>query len=218
MAVPFWSRIVDLIFPLECLACGREGAYCCGACLSRIRIEEKPVAHGRLPFAKVFAAAAYADPLVRRPIADWKLEGLICARDAVEGLVWRWHARSGRGLPEGLLAVPVPLHASKLRERGFDQAAEIARWLARLHGCKMRQALIRIRRTTPQTESEDRAANVGKAFAVPDPETVRGRDILLVDDVWTTGSTMGACARTLRAAGARKIYGFAVASAKARAL
>jgi ComF family protein len=111
--------------------------------------------------------------------------------------------------------VPVPLHPQRLVERGFDQAALLAIPVARHRGVRCApRALVRTRPTPPQA-SLDRAAragNVADAFACPRPEKVRGRRILLVDDVRTTGATLASCIDVLRLAGARDVRTLVLAS------
>jgi ComF family protein len=106
------------------------------------------------------------------------------------------------------VVIPVPLHRSRLRWRGFNQAALLGAALARRLNCSLDVAtLARVRSTPPQTARDraQRAHNVRDAFAVRRPLRVAGRRVLLVDDVMTTGATADECARVLRAAGARRI-------------
>jgi ComF family protein len=111
--------------------------------------------------------------------------------------------------------VPMPLHAERLVDRGFNQSYEIARFVARTLGLRCEpQLLRRTRATRPQVglAREDRHENVRGAFAA-DRESVRGRRIGLIDDVVTTGSTVAAAARALRDAGAESVDVWAVARA-----
>ena len=104
--------------------------------------------------------------------------------------------------------VPVPLHRERLRWRGFNQALLIARPLSKQAGTPIdAHSLRRLRPTRPQVEltGAERRDNVARAFAVTRPRAVRGRRILLVDDVYTTGSTVADCSRALLAAGARVV-------------
>ncbi|BCS55147.1 amidophosphoribosyltransferase [Geobacter sp. SVR] len=103
------------------------------------------------------------------------------------------------------LIVPVPLHVRRLRSRGFNQAVLLAEPLAREWGLPLKRRLMRrVRWTRPQIELDagERRANVRGAFAVDNPSQVTGKRILLVDDVFTTGSTVDECARVLKKAGA----------------
>ena len=112
-----------------------------------------------------------------------------------------------------VLLVPVPLHRSKLRQRGFNQAELIARAALKIMGPDSRLVLAsRVLRRRRATESQtgltrhQRRENLRGAFAVLAPETVAGREVLLVDDVYTTGTTLAECARILRRAGASKVW------------
>jgi len=115
----------------------------------------------------------------------------------------RWRA-AGRG---GDMLVPVPVHASRRRERGFDQAEDLARACGKALGVQVCTALMRRERTVAQygLGRRDRAENVGHAFAVRDPAAqaaIRGRWVVLVDDITTTGATLSGCAAALAKAGA----------------
>lgn len=103
--------------------------------------------------------------------------------------------------------VPVPLHPARFREREFNQAAEIARLLGRRRGIPVWQALRRIRYTTTQTrlDRQERMENLRDAFRVRHSPPVQSCHLLLVDDVFTTGSTVEECARALRRAGAASV-------------
>lgn len=105
------------------------------------------------------------------------------------------------------LIVPVPLHPTRKREREFNQAEVLARSLARTMGLPVAGLLRRVRPTTTQTrlDREERSENLRDAFRLRENRPVRGKSLLLVDDVFTTGSTADACARVLAAAGAREV-------------
>jgi len=111
------------------------------------------------------------------------------------------------------IIVPVPLHASKLRERGFNQSEAIARAALKLHPAGLDQrpnvsVIVRRKNTASQTglTPAQRRENMRGAFSVVKPDDVRGRDVVLVDDVFTTGTTASECARVLRRAGAERVF------------
>lgn len=104
--------------------------------------------------------------------------------------------------------VPVPLHKSKMRKRGYNQAGILAGELGRLLGIPVNHsAVMRIRNTRPQKELNDaqRAHNLKGAFAVPKNQKIKP-NILLIDDIYTTGNTIQRAAKMLKAAGAEKVY------------
>ena len=114
------------------------------------------------------------------------------------------------------LIVPVPLHARRARERGFNQAGVLARELGKLRGIPVETGVLRkVRNAPPQTSLEraGRRTSVRGAYRAARPERVRGRTVLLVDDVYTTGSTLRECAAVLAAAGAKEIRAVTVAQA-----
>jgi len=122
-------------------------------------------------------------------------------------------------LPDLLIVVPVPLWSGKRNSRGFNQAEAIARTFMDFQTSSSIQLdtsiLVRTRETASQTglTRHQRRANVRGAFSVRKPEKVKGRSILIVDDVMTTGTTAGECARVLRRAGAKEVFVATVARA-----
>lgn len=113
---------------------------------------------------------------------------------------------------DGLLAVP--LHPSRLRSREFNQSSVLAHRLSRHLGLPLyHSSLIRVRATPPQTllKKKARLTNLRGAFSAPDPHGIRGKRLLLVDDVFTTGATLHECAKTLRRAGSGPVYGLTLA-------
>ncbi len=115
-----------------------------------------------------------------------------------------WLRESGN-----LLTMPVPLHPKRLRERGFNQSLLLAMHVVRRLNTELDfLSLRRIRYTAPQTGlgKDERRKNVRKAFQVINPEDVKGKTVLLVDDVFTTGNTLNECARVLKKAGCEKVF------------
>lgn len=160
-------------------------------------------------FSRVFALADYRrDEAVRRWIGLLKYGG---RRDLA---LWLGRLLAPAG---GGLLVPVPLHPLRRWERGYDQARELARGMAACRGGELLRALVRGRRTAPQGApgARSRSANVRGAFRVRSGELprLRGAEVVLVDDVVTSGATADACARALRAAGATAVRVVCVARA-----
>lgn len=197
-----WSRVAFLEDPV-CDGCGAGfemdggpfAAARCAACLAQ------PYA-----FERARAACLY-DEASRGLILKFKHGD----HQPFAPLFARWVARSAAPLlDEADAVVPVPLHRFRLLSRRFNQAAEIARPLARDAGLDyVPDALVRTTHTTTQggKSARGRRLNVRKAFAVSEAgrRRIRGRRILLVDDVLTTGATAEACARALIEAGARAV-------------
>lgn len=112
--------------------------------------------------------------------------------------------------------IPIPLHPKRQRERGFNQAELLARDIAVAYPVPVLTNLIRSKLTKPQAEIHDRQLrieNMNNAFTLADPSVVQGKNIALVDDVFTSGATMNAAVSVLKAAGAKKIIAITVAKA-----
>jgi len=157
----------------------------------------------------LIAPLPYAQPLIRDAIKHYKYHGVL----ALEPFILSQAAVAARAqrtlFPVAPTVVPLPLHASRERERGFNQAERIGRAVADELGGAMINPLRRVRRTDHQAElsTRERLENCTDAFAC---DAVSG-DVVLIDDVVTTGATMQAAARALKDAGARSVTGFALA-------
>ena len=117
------------------------------------------------------------------------------------------------------IIIPVPLYRWRRWQRGFNQAHELARGLSRRTGLELEpRALTRVRATQPQAglSHRERRRNVDGAFAVRRRGAVQGRRVILIDDVMTTGATLGACAKALKADGTRSVAALTVARAQRR--
>lgn len=229
--------LLDLLYPPKCLACGRMGNEAlCGACREQFSVLSPPLCsrcgvsvgerggsdrplcadcRRSAPFHFSAArAAGHFDGLLREAILRLKYE----RRRRLASPLGEFMAQTlGKELfaPDRIdLLVPVPLHPSRLRERGFNQSELLAqvigeRWRVPVYP----NALRRVRRTRPQVNlhASRRADNVRDAFAAADPSLLRDRVALLVDDVITTLHTCNECARALTDAGARAVYVIAAA-------
>jgi ComF family protein len=190
-----WLPRVDRACP-RC-ALPSPGGGVCGACLARAP-----------PYAATIAAHAYAFP-VDRLLHALKYGGRLALADWAAGALARAVAHGAGTRVDAIVALP--LAAVRQRERGFNQAHEIARRVAALRAIALLPALERIRAGPPQAmlAASARAANVKGAFAcVCD---VRGLALAVVDDVMTSGATLGEAARALAAAGAARVDAWVVA-------
>jgi ComF family protein len=214
VAVSMASFAVELlakvVAPPKCAACDSPvpllSAFCpaCASTVERVRDNDASrtaaFAYGGAIASAIVRLKYEHRPDLARPLGD---------------LLWRALAPNASSLRDSVV-IPVPLHVVRLTERGFNQSALIARRVAhRLGAPLLPLALVRVRDTPQQAtlDREGRIANVAGAFRVRQCERVRGRGVLLIDDVRTTGATMNACAGALRAAGANFVGNAVVARA-----
>ena len=206
----FVERLKDAFWPRTCAVrdCGRPsdrpGSYICSRC------------HATLPWYDEFAksAFAYLEP-VAQLVNDYKfhdaqhLTGDFAA--ALETAFRRKHDAAAVDM-----VVPVPLHPRRLSKRGYNQSGLLANAFAKRIGRLCDEtSLVRIRDTEHQSRSsgEERRENLKGAFRVADPSRMRGRTVVLVDDVMTTGATIDECSSALYAGGAFKVIPFVLAKA-----
>jgi len=207
------ASLAELLWPARCAGCGRVGSFACDACLQGLcpaRIHQGLLAQNtnlnRLipatPLTKTAEAFVYAlkyrgvqalAPLLANRMCDI----LALRRDTV-GV-----------FGANPLIIPVPLHTSRLKERGFNQAELLARRIATTTMMPIDiTSLIRTRATGQQAKQSGRAQrrdNMEGAFAVIHQTDITNRDIILIDDVCTTGATLNDCARALHDGGARSV-------------
>jgi len=204
---------IDLLFPPRCAGCGRIDTFWCDSCQNKL--DQIPYPEKVRPLPPLTDITATAPHI-----------GVI--REAVQGLKYE-NARSvaiplGERLANQLAAqnwmvdmlVPVPLHTSRLRERGYNQSQLLGEQVAKHMAIPCSPAALqRDKHTQSQvTMSADaRLTNVKNAFSA-NPNLVKNRVVLVIDDVYTTGATLSACAEALLASGAAAVYGLTVTVAR----
>jgi ComF family protein len=208
------DTLLGLLFPDRCASCGRGGSLFCAACRAQLRAYPPGS-------PTVIHPADQAFPLDGAAVA-FIFEGPL--RDAMHCFKYKSIRRMAQPLAELLNAyleqhplpadavIPVPLHRKRLRERGFNQSELLARRLSRQSGLPvLTEGLARGRHTQQQAhlDMQGRQENVRDAFVWCGPTAPPDR-VLLLDDVLTTGATIGACAQTLRAAGTREVRALAL--------
>ena len=207
-AVAAW--LADLLAPPACAACdarlGRRAVFCASCAEAVVPAEADRIAGG----PPLFAFALFGGP-VAQALRRFKYAGRGDLGRPLGHLARR--AVRAAGLVADVV-VPVPLHPARLAERGYNQAALLGVEVARELGASLLARGLRRTRATAQQARLDRAgrlANVTGAFRVRAPSLVRGRRVLLVDDVATTGATLAACSGALLAAGALSVTALVVA-------
>ena len=217
-----WDRLLGYLLPPQCVLCGRAGQHpchdLCAACEAELPVAPggscpEPPAHDLVGCDRLFAVCTYAPP-IDTLIHALKYGGQLSMGRVLGRLLARGASNFGLQLDVDCL-FPVPLHPRRYAERGFNQSAEIARFAAGALALPVAPRLA-VRRSDTRSQvglaPADRHANLQGAFAAG-LGPVRGRRIVIVDDVITTGSTVAELARALKQAGAATIDVWCVARA-----
>jgi ComF family protein len=210
--------ILDLIFPKFCLGCKRERSFLCEDCFSTLEISTTHQKFKGKNLTDLYFPVNYENFLVKRLIQNFKYPPLIkeLKKELASLIISHFLLLDKKPNFSDFFLVPVPLSKKKLKWRGFNQAEEIAKELSNFLKIPLiSDCLIKMKETKDQVElsEKERRENVKGVFFVKNKEKIWGKDVLLVDDVFTTGSTMEEAARVLKEAGAKKIVGIVVAKA-----
>lgn len=220
---------LDLLFPPRCVGCRKVGGWLCSECRKAIELLRPPLC----PRCGLPTAEGKLCPRCQR--ASLQIDGARSVaffegplREAIHRLKYSNSQDLAAPLGEMMISywkdvhspaeviIPVPLHARRLHQRGYNQADLLARELGKGVGLPvLENALTRVRETSPQVDlsGEERKENVRGAFDCPDDQ-LAGKSVLLVDDVYTTGATLEACSLALRRRGVRTVWALTLARAR----
>ena len=218
--VNLWEMLLDFLFPPHCPLCHAyveaRGSWCPECLVKALHPHRLPLSVPmQALLADAWALGVYKDSL-RDLIRHLKYQGKRSNLVYIE----RFMQAAGeqdevKKILSGIdIAVPVPLYPDKEKQRGFNQAELIFGRFLTGQNIPMRRLLLRTRATRPMYElsGRERAENLKNAFAVIGEEAIQGKNILLIDDIFTTGATMTECARILRSAGAGAVHAVVLAS------
>ncbi len=221
-------KVVDLALPPRCPGCGAitaEPHSFCMTCWGALRFLGRPCCEMcALPFAHEEGEGALCGGCMKRPPRFDRMRAAVAYGEIARKVVLRLKYGGRPGVAETVarfmarhvdaaaapVLVPVPLHRWRIWRRGYNQSALIARALARRHGLEVQLDLIERVKPTPPLKAmspRQREETVRGAFRIADGrrEALRGRHVLLIDDVYTSGATVSACARLLKRAGAARV-------------
>jgi len=197
------NSFLNLLFPSKCLGCGKENEILCKNCLGRI---DYPTLLNK---NNILAATDYNDILAQKAIWLLKYRGL---KQIAEPLAELIKQRTLEKIKiKNPVFIPIPLSPKRLKERGFNQSELIAKCLS---DNVITNVLYKTRETDSQVSLKDREKrlnNLKDSFGVKNPKLVANKNIILIDDVSTTGATITEAKKVLRDAGAKNIVALVVA-------
>jgi len=198
--------VVDTIFPRNCLGCGKEGKYICEKC--DLFLSETPSLFSQGSLEELVSIWEY-EGLIKEIILRIKYYG---AFEAINELVEKAFKIRKPYIPENTVITFVPMFKKKEKRRGFNQAEIIAKKVGEMTGSNVLSLLEKIKDTPSQTklDKEERLKNIRGLFKRKEG-IICNSNVLLVDDVWTSGATMKECARVLKKSGVKRIFGFTLA-------
>ena len=231
MSLPRLSQLVELavdsFFPKQCVGCGKVGAFLCPICKEKLPKLLPPICPkcGRPQASGMLCPSCWQrqsefdgirspfrfDEVMRKAIHQLKYRNLKAISPYLAQLLFDY--LESNPLP-GEALIPVPLHPRRLRERGYNQSSFLARELGKLTNLLViEDCLIRVKEAQPQVKAanmEERRRNVIDAFACRD-KRVDSKQIILIDDVCTSGATLESCATALKSRGAISVWGLTLA-------
>ncbi len=211
------ASFLDIMFPEQCLGCKSKGTILCKECLLKIRRAERETSRD------IFACFDYRDPTIKRAI--WNLKyyhkkhlGEILGHLLYQALLEEIASMKIYAGERPLLVIPVPLSRTRRKMRGYNQAQYITYGFCKDADKKSLELsttiIVKKVDTVPQariTNRTTRLKNIHGAFEIKNPSIVKGRTIIIIDDVTTTGGTITEIMQLLKKSGAKKVVGFAVA-------
>ena len=225
--------MVESAIPSFCYGCKKPKTYLCEDCFEILKYMPHPICphckaalgmgklredcRRELNLNRIFSCADYTDVKIKSLIKDLKYNySFSLARPLAEFAHW-WlskHEYADEIKNNVDLIIPVPVHKSKLKERGFNHTEKLAKHLGQLLDIPVVELLIKTRKTIPQAKTknkDERSKNLKNVFSVTSIGQIKGKRVLIVDDVVTTGSTLRECAKVLRKNGAEEIWGLTIA-------
>lgn len=229
--------ILNILFPKRCVNCGAYGKYICDNCFVSIRYLDfskctecmkpsvtsltHPMCSKKLSIDGVFATVEYKTT-IKKAVYSYKYEPYIFnlsepfSRLMYESMIQNEIFQKILSASDNVWITCVPLHENRLKSRGYNQSAMLGKMLSEKMNMRFNSKIIkRVRDTIPQFKlsKEERVKNIAGAFQLNSKYKgkMRGKTILLVDDVFTSGSTMRECGKLLKKSGAKAVYGLVLA-------
>ena len=224
-----WAEVLNYIFPKECLNCKKEGEYLCSACFAKIELFEEfpcficnsgtyelgicPKCKEHTDIDQIIIACTYTNNIAGQLVEQFKYNYLEELKKLLgQILIKQIQKQNLSSVFYAQKLVPVPLHKRRLAERGFNQASELANQLMVKYSCQLQQDFVQRQENTihqAKLNRQQRLQNLQNAFRINIRQAVP-EQIILVDDVLTTGATFSEIAKVCKTAGVKKVVCSAV--------
>jgi competence protein ComFC len=229
------NLILDILFPKKCAGCNKFGTYFCQSCIQNITQTDlvcpkcekaaiggqtHPICRRRYGLDGLWSLGIYQDPL-RGAIKKLKYKGIKAVSIILVNIILEYWAKYQpflldeikKGQGKGWIVTAVPLHWYRENQRGYNQSSLVAVDLAYRMGLPYWEVLKRTRYTKSQVKlkGRERHQNIKNAFSLNTKYQIQNTKVILVDDVWTTGSTLKECCFILKKAGAKKVWALTLA-------
>lgn len=211
------NPILEILFPSNCIGCNTKGEILCSNCVDNLKLAERPTEDN------ILALYDYRDPIIKKSI--WKLKyhhspylGQKFGELLYESFLEEINLIEMFSKGNHIYVIPIPISKNKYQKRGYNQSEIIARGFCRADNNKTfkfkTDILYKKINTIPQarlTNRNKRLKNIKGSFNIKNEEQIKGKTIIIIDDVTTTGGTMLEAIKVLKKSGAKKVVGFAVA-------
>jgi ComF family protein len=202
------TYFLDLMFPIHCLGCNKEGSHLCDDCVDSIPLE---ISQTRTQYVDhLYSATNFDHPLLNRALKEFKYRFVKDLSQPLAKIIKRM-LRENNLVFNYFIAIPVPLSKKRINWRGFNQAELIAK---HLDWGITTNIIFRKKSSKPQADienKEERSLNVEDNFEINSKIDVKNKNFVLIDDVATTGSTLNECAKIIKQNGAKTVIGITVA-------
>lgn len=227
------NLIIDILYPKFCINCKKEGFYLCDDCLSLIEIMDRAYCPFCFPAKSstgtclnckknhyldgLYFACSYENKTIKKLIHEFKYEPFVKDYSELFAFLLISHLANLKKTFSDFkefVVIPVPIYIKKKKARGYNQAEEIAKQFAKYLKLEvLTDILIKTKNTVSQTEltKEQRKENIKNAFLIKESQEIKNKNILLIDDVFTSGATLDECSKTLKEAGVKEVWGMAIA-------
>jgi competence protein ComFC len=216
--IHIFKAFLNILFPQKCVGCGAKNEIFCQKCLESLPSAESEIWTSKPVFGPVFAATSYRNETVKKAIRLLKYHGIKVMAEPLASLIFERTKNEILKIatePAEITIIPIPLSKSRLRKRGYNQTELIANFLSDKLSVRMgTNVLYKAKETISQVEIKDREKrlkNIQGTFKVRNPESIKNKIVILIDDIVTTGATLKEASIMLKQSGAKKVIGLVVA-------